>query len=278
MRTRSGGEHGTESGSAPGRNGRDEKDYPSAGGKYTPTAGAGSDSALSPLIQLRIDAPFRPADWRYRLAVVIARHPDPRVTTRLRARADAWVKGLLASFADPVETKDQPAARAAALLRPANRGLRIEVEARLLAGQSSDDIGRKTGIDAVTLEWFEALHYHCRDRLGYPGYVRHTLLGEPPTAIGGRLPLELARWYAFFGGPLVLETVLPVLRSPFERPNDPTAAATWAAALASATARVMPVEADAPALLRLARAERQREDREPRVGLVLGPLRPPTGA
>ena len=259
--------------------GRATQPYEMEKNKYTPTAGAGGDITLSPLTQFRVDAPFRPADWRHRLAVAIARHPDPRVTTWLRVRrADAWVEGLLACFADPAGLAHHPAARTAVLLRQANRGRRIEVEARLLAGQSSEDIGRKTGLDAAVVAWFEAVRFNCRDRLGHPGYVRHTLLGEPPTAIGSGLPLELARWYAYFGGPLVLEAVLPVLRSPSDRPGDPTAAAIWTAALASVTARALPLAGDAPALLRLAQAEQGREARTRSGGLVLGPLRPPTGA
>ncbi len=49
--------------------------------------------------------------------------------------------------------------------------LKFEIEARILAGQSDDEIAAKTGCSPETVYWFEALHFCARDRLEYPGYV-----------------------------------------------------------------------------------------------------------
>jgi hypothetical protein len=166
----------------------------------------------SELIRLRRGAPLRPPDWRARLASAIARHPDRRVVKTLSAWADDAVRELVRLGQRPLNG-DHPLTEARSLLRPGQRPLRIEVEARLLAGQPPVVIDTLTGLGKGTAEWYHTAYYHCGDRLDAAGFIRHLFLGaEPQPDCRGGPPLEWARWYAYYAGVAVLETVLDVFR------------------------------------------------------------------
>jgi len=162
------------------------------------------------ITQLRRDAPCRPPNWRTLLAVEIARHPDSRVVERLLGWADEWVEKLL-RVQESVLEPHHPLAQARVLLVQGER--RIEVEARLLAGQSSTEIAGATGLGIDVIEWYEVACFACRDRLAARGYVVHTLLGSVYAPGNPRQPpFELLGWYGYFLGPLVLDAVLDTLR------------------------------------------------------------------
>lgn len=172
-----------------------------------PATGRGSD-----LIRLRRDSPLRPSDWRARLAAAIIRHPDRRLVEKLNTWADARVKELVAIDRRPVDRR-HPVAEARALLEPHRRAVRVEVEARLLAGQPAPEIAEATGVGADAVRWHHDAQYHCGDRLHARGYVVHTFLGSvPPTGDPDDPPIEWARWFGYFGGVTQLEPVLDALR------------------------------------------------------------------
>jgi len=142
---------------------------------------------------------------------------------------------------------------------------RLEVQARLLAGQESTAIAELTGVPADTIDWYHAICYHCRDRLEARGWVVHSLLGSsPPVGIGNSHPTEILPWYGFFLGPAVIDLLLDVFRY-WEADRQPSRGMTASqlsrralrlTARASIEARMLPIEtlghADLWTLLRMA--------------------------
>jgi hypothetical protein len=128
---------------------------------------------------------------------------------------DKWV--LLAEellSTPPNWPEDAHDLRAAAAARElAERGpswRRVEAEARLLAGESTEAIAAKAGLAPATVEAYTALHYAVTDRLRHPGYITHFAirLYSPgvETDVGAHV-----RMLGFQGGPLVLDAVLNAL-------------------------------------------------------------------
>jgi len=219
---------------------------------------------------------------------VIVRHPDRKLALHLREhRADVWVEQLLAFQGKRCVIADHPFAQAEALRSPARTSLRVEIEARLLAAQSSAEIAEVTRTDATVIETFHAIHYDCRDRLVHGGYIVHQVLGSfPPVSSNDRPPLELAKWYGFFLGPLVLDIVLEVLRSEPRSDRhksnlptgDPARHAILLAVEASIAARVCPITNAEQEFFRLHISEVHRQKaRRQRIAnnrIILTPLTP----
>lgn len=169
-------------------------------------------TGISPLIHLRINASLRPRDWRTQLATAIAQHPDHRMVGKLSGWADGWVQDLL-QLGRHALALQHPLEQARSLLSSTRMQLRVEVEARLLAGQTSADIASTTGLDAAAIDWYEAAFYCCRDRLHAGGYIVHRLLGAlPPEGTGNSPPFGLLPWFGFFAGPIVVDLLLEVFR------------------------------------------------------------------
>jgi hypothetical protein len=88
------------------------------------------------------------------------------------------------------------------------------VQARLLARQTPDEIARLTGVPAPMIDAYEALFFHCRDRLDAPDWVLIQAVGMRAGA--GAMspdPAVIFKWFAYQGGPVVLEAVEPYLCS-----------------------------------------------------------------
>jgi hypothetical protein len=89
---------------------------------------------------------------------------------------------------------------------------RLLVEARLLARQTPDEVARLTGVPAGVIRTFEALHFNVLDRLDARDWVTTHAVGwgryDPAR---GRDAAAVLRAFAYHGGPLALEAVLPYL-------------------------------------------------------------------
>jgi len=214
------------------------------------------------LLQLRRDGPCRPPNWRSRLAEAIANHADVRVAERLREWGDEWVERLLQVRGHVLEPH-HPLAQARDVLVQVEP--RIELEGRLLAGQSSHEIAKATGMKGDTVEWYHAAYFDCRDRLNAGGFVIHNLLGSClPVGTGTSPPFALLPWYGYFFGPYAIDLLLEVFRF-WEADRKPMQGMTAAkltqrarrlTARASIEARMLPIEtlghADLRTLIKLA--------------------------
>jgi hypothetical protein len=88
----------------------------------------------------------------------------------------------------------------------------VEVQARLLARQSFEDIAQRTIVPAEVIEAFEALFFNVRDRLDARDWITAQAIGwwrfDPAT---GRDAATVLRGFAYHGGPVVLDAVAPYL-------------------------------------------------------------------
>ena len=248
---------------------------------------AAADRPTAPAVPhwlcLRPDSPFRPPNWRSLLAAEIAGRADVRMRGRLVAWADERVLDLVRLGDQPPPSHPLVAART--LLRPEQNRCRLELEARLLAGQSDAGIAAATGVGAAVVAWFHDVGYCCRDRLRHTSHIVHLFLGCSTERDDGRLPPELLKQYAYFGGVEVLELVLRLFdehdfRTPSERGK--TAAELWAAASrqtarAAILARLMPAAAGHRESARLLATVGTLSDVVRGGPALMGPLVPPDG-
>jgi hypothetical protein len=101
----------------------------------------------------------------------------------------------------------------------ADEAKKLIIEARLLARQSSAEIARLADIPAEVVEAYEAIFFNCLDRINAKDWIvihaiRRRTFGRVETAAAALLKL-----FAYNGGPLVLDAVLPYLtgkKDPFE--------------------------------------------------------------
>jgi hypothetical protein len=159
-------------------------------------------------------SPFRATDWRWRLAAYLLARGR---RGRRRWRSDPWLARALRS---------QRAARAGARRRARDAEvqaalafrcggdprLRLEVEARLLAGQSYGEVAGRCGLDPAVVEAYEKLFYDVVDQRQATDYVMAFAVDPDGTLRSGAPDAAaLVRLFALFGGPLVLDVLLHVL-------------------------------------------------------------------
>jgi hypothetical protein len=190
--------------------------------------------------------PQRSPTWRFDRARILADHrPRPLPCTKLND--DVWISKartyLLAYAAcasgltepDQIEERRRllfcefPALHNAHLLYLSDIGSKAEVyghqryavEARLLAGQTNREIARRCHIIPGAIEYYEQLYFNVRDRLNARDYIIGQII-TPPNGIGLQdFTLELsAKFFGYFGGPVVLEFVLNQFDTALTRPKS----------------------------------------------------------
>jgi hypothetical protein len=171
---------------------------------------------------------FRPLDWRRAAAEWLVAAPRRR---RKRFPIDPLV-ARLADFVRaeagrrkrrrPAEaTPDQLAWREAAAIRNGPTPVRVEVEARLLAGQSDAEVAAACGASGPAVRWYEAAFFNVRDRLASADWVLSEVINTSfPAGDDG----PVLHWFGYCGGPDVLAVALAVIRG---RPLPPAVTATF---------------------------------------------------
>lgn len=132
----------------------------------------------SKLIDLTTDSPFRPANWRWQRAVL-------RVETKSRRQLgadDDWVRRAARYFRELRKGFDRavrldPDLAAAHQLAGQQSFNRFEIESRILARQSGNEIDIKCGLATSVVEIYEELFFDVRDRLDTPSWITHQVLG-----------------------------------------------------------------------------------------------------
>ncbi len=216
-----------------------------AAGRRRPT-GREAARRLYAAARRRLD---RPPDWRWQLARRLAadRLPAPSGARRLAA-AVAVLRGATAA-----------AARVAAAAAGVNAGppaVRIELEARLLAGQPAVAAAPRVGVPAAVAAAYAALFYDV------PAAVRRTTraarLVPPDVGLGadGEPPAERVLKHAALGGLAVLEAVLRHRGRP--RPPVPRRLAGLADADLADLALWLTVRAYALSLCYVPRTDREK--------------------
>jgi hypothetical protein len=83
------------------------------------------------------------------------------------------------------------------------------IEARLLAGEPIEVVARRCGVPVAAVEVYEQLFFNVTDRLENTSYILFCAIG-PATYEGfaGDDSGALLKWFAFMGGPKVLDFLL----------------------------------------------------------------------
>ena len=121
--------------------------------------------------------PSRPFNWRISASLTLCDTANGSIhetmTIKFVRAASSFGTRLGSHFFAKLGGSDKipRPCRAHELCMTSDLRLKFEIEARILAGQSDDEIAAKTGCSPETVYWFEALHFCARDRLEYPGYV-----------------------------------------------------------------------------------------------------------
>jgi hypothetical protein len=171
--------------------------------------------------------PLRPPDWRWQRA---GQPPMKRV--RRGCQDDDWVarcrrfQAVLeqagCEVRHPRLVRAHPEILGAVLLRQGERRRRYEAEARLLAGQSNQEIADHLGVDAEVIGAYEALFYSVRDRLTCSDWVAACVLG--PGLWEGFDVGDVERLWkviAYQYGPLIFDALIENVREDGRPPADP---------------------------------------------------------
>jgi hypothetical protein len=169
------------------------------------------NNSAARLLECHPHNPFRPVDWRWRLADHLAGYGR-----RFRQKwIDAWVRRaarfrrLLLRHGDPAHKKvvaRDPALATACRLNSDPR-TRLVVEAAILAGESYDAVAARVGLDATVVEAYERVFYAVSDLRSARDWVLFIAI---PGLYGPSAPDDAAliKMFAYLGGPFVLDLML----------------------------------------------------------------------
>lgn len=166
--------------------------------------------------------PLRKPAWRYERAQQIIDHPGKRPTRKDDLLVHDAVKFYrkkirMESTGKDISTEHNQLARYWGPLYMADRLFNSDregrsrwlLEARILSRQSDEAIVETSPIDAETVRVYEALFFHVRDRLDARDWITSEII-TPVFQIGDRpwQPELMAKFFGYFGGPVVLESIV----------------------------------------------------------------------
>ena len=98
---------------------------------------------------------------------------------------------------------------------------RWAIEARILAGESDEDIAVKVGCEPAVIAAYESVFFNVRDKLANTGYIVNVVMAESVTkGITERQYDLLWKMFGYTGGPYVLDAVITRF-SAIDRPQKP---------------------------------------------------------
>lgn len=189
-------------------------------------------------LNLRVEAPFRPTDWRWEKAILM--REDPRTASLLRHQDDDWTrkaKKFQLAYATASSDYDHlllmrrwPSLAEAYAIRHQDdekRLLRYEIEARLLSDDPFERVSERVGVSPDVVIWYEKLFFNVRDRLSHRGWVAHCVLGESAHAgLTERDYDVLWKMFGYIGGGYVLDAVID-RRTDLPQPEGPGQVRGW---------------------------------------------------
>jgi len=174
-------------------------------------------------LEFRRSNPRRPVDWRWQRACHLLESGGSLV----KHRDDSSIK-LAKEFRSAVQsatTENQHLAimdRWPSLYEAWNlyqseedHETRYELEARLLARQTGEEISLKIAVTPETTALYESVFFHVTDRLNVPGYVTHTVMGNAiQRGLAQRHYDLLWKMFGYWGGPLVIDHLIYQFNKP----------------------------------------------------------------
>ncbi len=163
--------------------------------------------------------PCLPPNWRHLDAVKLADGTEPRwaMNDAVILPCVEFYKALNAATDDREKAMVKcrwPAIAVAQETSEQDDPKRWELEARLLVGQSDEQIATRCHVPAEVVNWYEAVYFNVRPRLRAWGYLLNQAVGDGLHR--GFRDNEVANfwaWVAIGGGPLVLERIVETFHS-----------------------------------------------------------------
>lgn len=135
-------------------------------------------------IELTRDNPWRPPDWRWQRASLLAagelrrnRKFDDRHVQRLERFARTILTDDSPGTEERLASSDPGLFWAYRLFKQDEMSRKADLEARVIANQLPHLIAKRTGLMVEAVDAYELAFYDVRDKLEFTGYVLHTLLG-----------------------------------------------------------------------------------------------------
>jgi hypothetical protein len=183
----------------------------------------------------------RPPAWRYErvqqlLADIMPPHPA-RDDAIVRAMRKYYIaKRRLQSFIEDDYVLQQELAGRYRHLWAADRvyysgrtdRTRYGLEAQILARVEYEDISRDTGMSVEAIDTYEKVFFNVRDRLDQRGYIAGTVLLDAfMSGLSGRTQELTAKYFGYFGGPVVLQLVMNGVDGSIPKPVEPSDTSRW---------------------------------------------------
>jgi hypothetical protein len=176
-----------------------------------------------------IHDPFRPPDFRWKRAAWLrtqgkyTRHNRDDEHTILAKRYQALYEKAVTPLQLAYLAEKMPGIYYAhQVYRRDEQDDRWTVEARLLAGQTPQEVADRCGITAEVVFWFETLFFDVRHRLGHIDWIANRVLG--PAAHRGIWEREydlLLKLYGWLYGPQGVDSLVRMSTYSGARPTSP---------------------------------------------------------
>lgn len=173
------------------------------------------DPAICPISwsEYQRNNPMRSLDWRWSRSWALVRHSryfcrkrDDEVT----GRAVRFLRQLLNTPQDTASIKRKyPDLAAAHSIRTGPEDTRIELEARILARQSPEEIAKSLSVSPSSVRTYVAIFFDVLDRLKARMFIQKQVI-QPAWRF--RAAEGLLMSLAYHGGPTVLHAAIPLLR------------------------------------------------------------------
>lgn len=183
------------------------------------------------MLQYHPSNPLRAPDWRWERARIIR---ETGKNVGVRTKEDEWTKSAIKFQKDLFGCKDDfarynliekyPQIYFAYLLHGVDdkkQLMRSEVEARILADESFEDIAERCGCEVETINLFEKLFFNVTDKLKNTTYILHQVMG--PAIHRGMYEKDhdlLWKLYGYFCGGNVVDALTSTFTSK-SKPETP---------------------------------------------------------
>lgn len=161
-------------------------------------------------------SPCRPVDWRWRRAEWLLREGKRLSRAKDDAATLQAVRYLqLAARGRCTEANDArqfPDLHSAFLVRRLGGALELELQARVLARQSRDEITQRTGVPAEVIDNYLTTFFDVEDYLAATDWILKQAIwrGHSSGSVRQAAAVVLKR-IAYFDGPIILDEVMPYL-------------------------------------------------------------------
>ena len=156
--------------------------------------------------------PCRTVDYRWQEALEIVdgyRRLHKRLDDSTVQQAVKFLRALRRCSTEKQHAKlckKMPLISAAYKLHEAGGELELELQARVLAGHTVEELAKMFGMDRAIINMYQRLFFTVADRLRARDWILMQAIN-----IWDKTPESLIKWLGYFGGPLVLDCFLPYL-------------------------------------------------------------------